>query len=596
MKTINSVNFKYSASLMGLTLCLSSAIPSTLSASQLTFSTSSGHHASCNDLNGFSISPGAIGLPTKGAVVVSASLVAASGSGPTALGEYCSVTGEIRPVSNSAPKIRFQANLPTGWNGKAMMFGGGGFDGELVFVNFLHAAASNQISPQGHGYAVYGGDSGHVQNDTYIFGRDGSFATNDEALANYASDSLKKTHDAVMNVINRFYGHGPSRSYFGGGSMGGREALMVAQKWPQDFDGVIAIYPVVSATGWFLQMGRVSQAMAMPGGYLSDEKRKLVLQLGMNACDGLDGVVDGLISNTQACNAMFKMGANGVLPPALAAARCPGGGDTGPHCLSDAQIYFLDTFNSALNLNSPLSSGAKGYPGFNVWGADLGIISDKPELFLSLVLGLNLVSPAQPVAPDQPDVAVFSDQWWKYFVTRNSNFNSLMQSPSSLGPWQGRVNDLSLMLDASDQLAAFHARGGKMLIMHGSADILVSTRATEQYYDSLVARLGKNRVRDFVRFYETPGYGHSVSLSFLAGWDAMSALENWVENGHKPHHQIVEDKLAIPGRTRPLCEYPAWPAYKGNGDVNQASSFKCVKSGDADDQNDEHENEESEDD
>lgn len=535
----------------------------------------------CSQLNGMSVAPGAIGLPTSGATVVSTEMVAASGTGAASLGAYCKVIGEIAPIDPSAPPIRFQIHLPSHWNQKTMMFGGGGFDGELgVFLNFVHAGPTNQLSPQGRGYAVFGSDAGHTQNQTFIFGRDASFAANAEALNNFASDALKKTRDSATAVVTAYYAKTPVKAYFHGGSSGGREGLTVAQKWPQDYDGVVAMYPDAAATGAFLQFGRITRALAAPGAYLNVAKRQRVLAVGMAACDGLDGVQDGVISNVAACNAIFNPPNNAPLSGVAASLRCQGGVDTGDTCLSDVQVSMLRTYNSPIQFGSPLAYGQTSYPGFNVWGVDLGLPSNKPELFLAQILGLNSVAPSYPIGIDAPYLSVFWDQWMKYFITNDANFDSFTVDPANLGPWTGRVATVSTLLDATNtDLSAFHAKGGKLLMLHGASDALIATQSTAQYYDGLVSSMGKGVVKQFVRYYEVPGYGHSISPVFNAGWDSISVLEDWIEDGKAPKNQVVEDKTGVPGRTRPLCEYPEWPRYKG-GDVNLASSFKCTKGND----------------
>ena len=118
--------------------------------------------------------------------------------------------------------------------------------------------------------------------------------------------------------------------------------------------------------------------------------------------------------------------------------------------------------------------------------------------------------------------------------------------------------------------------GGKLLMAHGKADVLVSTRATEQYYERLQTTMGKDNVSQFVRYYEIPGYGHALSTVYNAAWDSLAALDTWVEKGQAPQNQMVADTIGVPGRTRPLCEYPSWPKYKGEGDVNKAESFTCA--------------------
>ena len=155
-------------------------------------------------------------------------------------------------------------------------------------------------------------------------------------------------------------------------------------------------------------------------------------------------------------------------------------------------------------------------------------------------------------------------------------FNSLSLDPEHPGPWANRISELSSQLDTSTDISEFAARGGKLLLAHGLADELVCTRATEQYYQRLQAQLGPSYVDRFVRYYEVPGYGHAFSSVFNATWDSLTALERWAERGTAPSGQVTTDSIGVPGRTRPLCDYPKWPQYKGSGDVNQASSFACV--------------------
>ena len=197
---------------------------------------------SCGELNGMAIAAGSIGLPTSGAVVTSTEVVPAAGSGTAAVGQYCKVLGSINPVDRSAPQIKFQVNLPATWNSKAMMFGGGGYDGSIAAVSGnVSAGPADQPTPIGRGYATFGSDSGHQANANGS--RDGTFGANDEALRNFAGDALKKTRDAAMTIIKARYSYAPERTYFAGGSTGGREALLAVGNWPADFDGAIVLFP-----------------------------------------------------------------------------------------------------------------------------------------------------------------------------------------------------------------------------------------------------------------------------------------------------------------------------------------------------------------
>jgi feruloyl esterase len=177
---------------------------------------------------------------------------------------------------------------------------------------------------------------------------------------------------------------------------------------------------------------------------------------------------------------------------------------------------------------------------------------------------------------DAPYISIYTDQWIKYHVTRDPSYDSLSLDPENPGAWASRISYLSTSLDAKTDLSGFAARGGKLLMAHGVNDVLVSTRSTRAYYNTLVGQMGAPAVRNFARYYEVPGYNHAVSTVFNATWDSLAALEDWVEKSAAPVDPVTKDTLGVPGRTRPLCEYPKWPQYRGSGDVNAASSFACV--------------------
>jgi feruloyl esterase len=149
--------------------------------------------------------------------------------------------------------------------------------------------------------------------------------------------------------------------------------------------------------------------------------------------------------------------------------------------------------------------------------------------------------------------------------------------PGQSRPWTQRIVELNGIQDANrTDFSAFRARGGKILIAHGVHDGLVSNKATRQFVSRVNSTMGSDVVPQFLRYYEIPGYNHAVSSEFNAAWDSLTALEAWVEQGTAPASQVVADTAAVPGRTRPLCEYPSWPRYDGSGDVDAASSFACV--------------------
>jgi feruloyl esterase len=528
----------------------------------------------CAQLAGMAIPASEIGLPTTGGTVTSATLVSASGSGASALPEYCRVDGRISPVDPTAPNILFRVALPTAWNSKAVMLGGGGFNGSIPNVaGNVPAGPANQPTPLGRGYATFASDSGHQANE---FGsQDGRWGLNDEATRNFAGDALKKTRDAAIFLIEARYAVGkPVKAYFAGGSTGGREALKVIQLWPKDWDGAIAWYPAWNDAAALLGGHRMNRALAQPGAYPNTPKRVVIFQAALEACDGLDGVVDGLISNQSLCNHVFDPSVatlNGV------PVRCPGGADAGDTCLSDAQIKALKTINTSTHFYFHLDSRERRYPGYNVWGSDLGITSNPSPLQpIVTFLAFGTSQPTMPMPRTAPYISVLVDQWIKYSVTADPSFDSLSLDPEHPHRWARRIGDLAALLDNSTDISEFARRGGKLLLAHGLSDVLVSTRATAEYYERLVEQMGRERVRRFARYYEVPGYGHAISTVFNASWDSLTVLEQWAEDGVSPSNQVVTDTVGIPGRTRPLCDYPKWPRYRGSGDVNAAASFACV--------------------
>lgn len=511
----------------------------------------------CTALNGLVILPSAIGLPTSGAQITAAQFVAASGAG----GEHCRLNGAIRPIDPKAPEIRFSVALPNDWNGKTLMLGGGGFNGTVPNVAGQQTVGPfDAPAPVSRGFAVYGGDGGHQGTTGAVpFANvDGSFALNDEALANYAGDALKKTRDTALQIIARRYDRAPSRNYYAGGSNGGREGLVLLTRWPQDFDGAIIAYPYWSAVVNSMGFGRMARAAAAPGGFLSPAKQTVLFNAVMAACDGLDGAKDGVISNVGACK--FD----------LASLRCPGGTDSGETCLSDPQITTVRTIEDPVTFKFPLASGETGFQGWPVLsGAD---IRGQQQL--------GSTAPTSPPNANQSMTAIFWDHLVRYAIARDPMLNSMTVDPENPGALQARLSQVEGMMDvATSDYAAFQAHGGKLLIVHGLADAVVTPRSTILWWGRLKARMGADTVRGFARFYTVPGYGHGPGglSTYMAAWDSLPTLDGWVDGDKAPAPQIVADSnAATKGRTRPLCEYPAWPKYAGSGDVNQASSFACV--------------------
>jgi pimeloyl-ACP methyl ester carboxylesterase len=506
----------------------------------------------CGALAPLAIAPEAIGLPTHGATISSATLVAADAA-DNANGEFCKALGAIHPVDPTAPDINFEVNLPSDWNGKALQFGGGGYDGRLITgldnTRFFMPGAP---TPLKRGYVTFGSDSGHQSPSV----ADGSFATNAEALANFGGAQLKKTHDAALALIDKRYGAKPSRVYFFGNSQGGHEGFLVIQRWPRDYDGVVAIHPVYDFTPLQIDGNALAKALYSPdGGWLNPAKLKMLQDSVMKACDALDGAEDGVISNVAGCQATFQ----------LSSLRCPDGKDAGDDCLSDAQIKAVDAIHTRVSFGFALQAGVSSFAPWPILeGADwtgLFGFGERPK-------------PSNPPTPMKDfGLAVLSDPAVRFMTTRDASVDPLQFDPMK---YRERLQEISKLIDASDDdISAFKARGGKLLLMHGTVDSAVPPQNTVDYYQRLLARFGQGPLDDFVRFYLAPGFGHGTG-QFIVGWDAFGALERWVEKGEAPGRQaIVDTKEGHRQRSRPLCAYPTWPRYSG-GDIDAAASFTCV--------------------
>lgn len=517
---------------------------------------------SCADLGGLRIPASVLGLPTGGGTVTEAKAVAAGDAG-NLFGAYCKLRGTIQPVNPASPGIQFALNLPQGWNRKTIHFGGGGFDGRLIDgTETIRFGPADKPAPLALGYATYGDDSGHQSSSI----TDGSFAADDEALANYGGQSLKKTRDAAQWLVQAYYGDTPRKAYFLGTSTGGRDALAYIQRWPGDYDGVIANEPALNYTGTRLSNVAAGRALYANGGsgWLNVAKTLQVQKAALQACDTLDGAADGIVSNVESCRLL-----NAQL---LASLRCTGGVDTGNDCLSDAQLATVRTIESPLEFaRYSLAHGVRRAGGYNLLE---GALVAGP--FTTRDLGTRPV-PANPATSADANMYVTGDQWVKFFVTRMAGFDSLGFDPLAPGPYTARVADVSAITDATDpDLRPFLSRGGRLILLHGLADEVISPNSTIDYFQRLIATVGQSAVDQGVRFYTVPGMGHGTGV-FIPNWDSLAALESWVENKLAPATGVAVDAVAgTYGRTRPLCQFPSWPKYRGSGSLDAAVNFSCV--------------------
>ncbi|MDP3737481.1 MAG: tannase/feruloyl esterase family alpha/beta hydrolase [Hyphomonadaceae bacterium] len=523
--------------------------------------------ASCTALSGTTIAATDIGLPTNGARVTAAEFVAANAEGAP---EHCLVSADIDPVDQTAPDIQMHIALPTNWNGNALMHGGGGLDGFIPDVTGNQPISRLARAPLARGYAVFGSDGGHQ-------GPSPAFAANRESYLNYLGEALKKTHDVSLAIIIRTYGRDPERSYFMGSSRGGAEGLAVAARWPDDWDGVVSLYPARSGESALMMFGMLvrEQVLAAPGAWLSPQDRGLLFDAALERCDTLDGAEDGVISNIRECRAVFDPAAARLRGAPL---RCEGGADLGDNCLSDAQIRAIRLIDQPARSTFPEATGDAAFPGYNILTSDSG----RPSAygtpgFVSFGLGAN--EPGLPFRPGMSLSTFFTQAYFQAFLGLGPSFDpyalDLDNPPEAI---RARFAEIARLDTADTDLTGFAARGGKLILIHGTDDMLISPRWSEHFYANARQRLGEGRTQSTIRYYEIPGYSHGSSDVFDASFDTLTALANWVERGVDPaEREVVADPSDDTTRTRPLCLYPRFARYGGSGDMNSAASFVCAE-------------------
>ncbi|WP_177248616.1 tannase/feruloyl esterase family alpha/beta hydrolase [Bradyrhizobium sp. Ghvi] len=512
-----------------------------------------------------------IGLPSGNAVVASVSFVPAAAQAKTP--DFCKVLGTIAPVDPKAQLINFELNLPAAWNGKLLQYGGGGYNGSLITgLAPLRDAAPDDMLPLARGYATVGTDSGH---QTSSFPRDsiGKFALNDEMLTNYAYASYKKVRDVAVVLSEVLYRRRPVRIYYFGGSEGGREGLTMAQHFPLDYDGVVSVAPVVQLSMLF-QSYIPNVLPQFDGGWLNPVKTEMLAKFVMEACDELDGLRDGIVSNTFACQPKVN----------LAALRCPDGTDTGDNCLSDPQIASIQAVHSPHSFPFAMTNGITTYPQW-LYGNETTPDPDRSTMARWVV---GTAPPKEPL-----DVATASQQWiygvnaMRFVIARHDKFDVRSYRPED---FRARVEEVSKLLDSTNpDLSGFFAHGGKLIMRENLADLAQSPLAGINYFRSVVAKLGQTTVDASARLYLSPGSTHTGNGASVPDGaaiptmvDLLDPLDRWASDGIAPADALIQAvKEATPPfalkASRPMCRYPNYPHYVG-GDKYLAHSYDCRKS------------------
>lgn len=430
--------------------------------------------------------------------------------------------------------IGFAIALPDRWNGRFLFQGGGGLNGSIRPP--LGPQASGDVPALARGFAVVSTDSGH---QGAVF--DGSFMADQEAALNFAQASIGKVTAAAKAIIARYYGQPAAHSYFVGCSTGGREGMVASQRYPSEFDGIVAGAPAMRTghsnlgLAWanynFTQIApKGEDGKPDPAKAFSPSDKKLIADAIVAACDAKDGLKDGMIFAMRQCS----------FDPATVACS----GTKTEACLTPAQVNALaKAFAGPRN-----SRGEQSYPAYP-W--DSGVAATGVPI--PGILSTGARSPVGPPVYETINVDEIEDRV-------NSDGMQRLQSTQN---WTN--------------LNSFFRRGGKLLFYHGVSDPWFSALDTVGYYERMAASSGgMEQVRaNSSRAFFVPGMGHcGTGAATLDRFDLLQAVVDWVENGKAPD-AVIATGSAFPGRSRPICAYPKHAVYKGLGDPESALNFDC---------------------
>jgi len=529
---------------------------------------------------GTSIPAGAIGEPVAGVTLSPPRWVEATANSVA----YATVDGSIAPKDPKGKPINFRVLLPASWSRRAIQMGGGGMNG---MVPMLRGERPGSLTAT---FATYGSDSGHQMGGFGGpgFGRGGGggggddWALNAEAIRNLGYMQMKKTHDAAMVILERVYGERPRFNYYIGSSQGGREALTVAQRYPADYDGVVANVPILNFSTLMLAPELIRIQEKPLSNWVTRAKVNAIRTEFMRQADKLDGLEDGVINNYMAARALFDMSQGDPKRDPWAALRAPDGVDPNPADtsanarLTDGQIKTLEFVYSRYQFATPLANGVRT---FGMWVPN----TDPAGSGLIAAQRFRGQEGAGANAPMHSHLGVLGVTG---FLFQNLSANPLDYVEG--GPLNQRREEISKWLDSTDpDLSAFYKRGGKMVVTIGTDDTLASPGSQLDYFQSVLDKLGRDEVDAFARFYVIPQVGHGLSgrSSGTTGdgksvsafpipnqFDRTALIIAWVERNEAPGKTLV---VTAGGRSLPLCSYPNYPRYKG-GPPESAASYEST--------------------
>ena len=541
--------------------------------------------ASLTSLSASSVPNQTTVITTAAAKPASAATAGRGGRGTPALPAHCEIKGKLNDRAGANGQhyaINFHMRLPDAWNGKFFFEGGGGSNGNVgdAYGNLQGQQTANAISL---GYAVVSQDSGHdnaTNNDPKMNGTQ-TFAFDEQARLDFGYNSYDQVAQTAKAIIKAYYGKPPERSYYVGCSEGGREAMLMSQRFPEYFDGILACSPgfrlpkAAIAEAWDTQaLAAVPKAAGLNDSNgeqfinkaFSDEDLGIVAKAVLAACDKLDGLEDGMVANFSSCKPA-------LVKKQLATLTCVS--EKQASCLLAVQIASIEKlFDGAKN-----SRGQQLYadwnwdaginnPGWRIW--KLGAFNAPANSSINATLGsgaLSAVFTTPPVAQPSSGAAPV-EYLLKYDFDQDAPkiFSENPAYPKSA--WD-------FMRADSTDLNAFQKHGGKLIITHGVSDPVFSVNDTISWVNEISRKYKK--AADFVRFFAVPGMTHCGGGPSTDRYDAFNALVNWVEKNTAPDAIVATAGTATPwpNRTRPLCVYPAYPHYKGSGSVEDAASFTC---------------------
>jgi feruloyl esterase len=433
---------------------------------------------------------------------------------------FCRVAATLTPVSDS--EIKIEVWLPeAGWNGNLQSVGNGAWAGTISYPAMGTALTA--------GYATASTDTGHTGGNAATF-----VPGHPEKVIDFSYRAVHEMTLAAKAIINARYGSNPKYSYWNGCSTGGRQAMVEAQRYAADYDGIVAGAAAIDTT--HLQGAQVWSAQVVHKGeasYIPPAKYPILHAAVLEACDELDGVKDGVLENPTKCH--FD-------PQKLLCKDVDG-----PSCLTAPQVEAA----------RQLYAGPRDSRGKSLF----------PGLERGSETGWATLSGTKPMA--------LADETYKFLVFKDANWNYLnFNAERDIATGDKMAGALMNAIDPN--LKPLFSRGGKVLMYHGWADPGIAPQNSINYYNSVIETLGKSAVSNSIRLFMVPGMGHCQGGDGTSTFNMMDAVSAWVEQGKAPDR--IEASRVRGGkteRTRPLCPYPQMAVYNGSGSTDESTNFSC---------------------